>query len=214
MKNSIYITIKTEKLLEGLLFLGPSCGKYLKEDISARQVRASLTLKHITPPFSPHPSTDSRFLISVGCGVALQIDAQLNWVYLWWFRVEGELLILGRDCGNGHELPWVAEKSSIFSLKQVPLSCNTHDSSSFRSSPWPWDESGSRPGGAVLLWSRADSRRSAAPVPKTRRCVSPPKKAETFRQGRPSLTRPILSLAGLLNKDQTRWSLYLAGSAL
>lgn len=56
MKNSIYIIIQTEeKLLEGLLFLGPSCGKYVKEDISVRHVRASLTLKHINPPLSPHP---------------------------------------------------------------------------------------------------------------------------------------------------------------
>ena len=46
---------QSRELLEGLLFLGPSCGKYLKEDISARHARASLTLKHITPPPAPHP---------------------------------------------------------------------------------------------------------------------------------------------------------------
>lgn len=92
-----------------------------------------------------------------------------------------------------------------FLTTRLPLSCNTPDSSSFRSSPWPWDEADGRPGGAVSHWSPPASRRSAAAVPKMRRCVRPPKKAETFRQGRASLTRPILSLAGLLNKDQTRW---------
>lgn len=38
-----------------------------------------------------------------------------------------------------------------------------------------------------------------------RRCVPPPKKAETFRQGRASITQPIVSPSGLLNKDQTHW---------
>ncbi len=71
--------------------------------------------------------------------------------------------------------------------------------------PWPWVEADGRSGDGVLLWSPTASRRSAAAVPKTRRCVPPPKKAETFRQGHTSLIRPILSLAGLLNKDQTCW---------
>lgn len=44
MKNTIYTTIQTdEMLLEGLLFPGPSGGKYLTEDILARHATASPT---------------------------------------------------------------------------------------------------------------------------------------------------------------------------
>lgn len=115
----------------------------------------------------------------------------------------GELLIWGQDCGNGHELPRVAVKIREFLAKAAPV----------EPQHWGWQLiqkfsvalRRSRPGGAVLLWSPPASRRSAAAVPKTRRCVPPPKKAETFRQGCASLTRPVLSLAGLLNKDQTHW---------
>lgn len=92
-----------------------------------------------------------------------------------------------------------------FLTKQLLLSYNTDDSSPFRSSLWPWNEADRRLRSVVLLWSPPASYHSAAALPKTRRCVPPPKKAETFRQGRASLTRPILSLAGLLNKDQTHW---------
>lgn len=77
MKNSIYVIIQTEKLREGL-FMGPSFSKYLKEDISAWHVRASLTLKLLNPPHSPSTTSFSVSYISVGCGVMLQKDAYLQ----------------------------------------------------------------------------------------------------------------------------------------
>lgn len=134
----------------------------------------------------------------------LQIDAhsQPYWVDLGWLS-GGELLIWGQDCGNGHELPRVVVKSGNFSLSgsqwAPTLTIAAH------SEVLCGLEADSRPGDAVLLWSHPASRRPAAAVPKPRWCVPPPKKAETFRQGRTSLTRPVLSLAGLLNKDQTCW---------
>lgn len=100
MKKSIYVVIQTEeKLLEGLLFLRPSGGKYLKEGICTRHARASLTLKHITPPPSPHPSTVPRFigLYHFRCGVASRNDARFRPIGFirddseW----KGELLIRG-----------------------------------------------------------------------------------------------------------------------
>lgn len=81
-----------------------------------------------------------------------------------------------------------------FLTKQLLLSYNTDDSSPFRSSLWPWNEADRRLRSAVLLWSPPASYHSAAAVPKTRRCVPPPKKAETFRQGRASLTGPSCPL--------------------
>lgn len=50
MKNTIYTTVQTDgMLLEELLFPGPSGGKYLTEDISARHATASPTPTHINP---------------------------------------------------------------------------------------------------------------------------------------------------------------------
>lgn len=121
--NSIYIIIQTkEKLLEGLLFLGPSGGKYLKEDISAPHVRVSLTSEHINPPLSPHiffVSYINGLPICVRFGVMLQTDAhsQPNWVYPWWLR-GGEILIWGQNCGNWQELPMVAVKSGNLSQRR------------------------------------------------------------------------------------------------
>lgn len=62
MKNTIYTTIQTDwMLLEGLLFPGPSGGKYLREDISAKPARASPTPTHINLLTSPHGEATSHF---------------------------------------------------------------------------------------------------------------------------------------------------------
>lgn len=87
---------------------------------------ASLTLKHITPPPSPHPSTVPRFngLYHFRCGVASRNDARFRPIGFirddseW----KGELLIRGQDCGNGHELPRVVARIRPLLTKQLPLS--------------------------------------------------------------------------------------------
>lgn len=200
MKNSIYIIIQTEKLLEGLLFMGPSCGKYLKEDISARHVRASLTLKHINPPLSPHPIRCpllSHFC-RMGNYVADRCSLSVLIEFKSWWLIGGKLVTWGQDCGNWQELSMVAIKSENFSLRNRAATLIT--ASSFRSSQKE-QKFGAEARGTVPF--RPPPHALLLAMPKTRRSVPPPKKAETSRQGRTSSTRPILSLAGLLNKDQT-----------
>lgn len=65
-----------------------------------------------------------------------------------------------------------------------------------------------------MMWPPPASRHSAAAVPKTRRSVPPPKKAETFKQECASLSRPILSLCRSAQQRPDSLSVCLTGSAL
>lgn len=197
LRNCIYSVIQTDvELLEGLLFLETSCGKYLKEDISAWHARTLLTLKHITfldcillvlPLWG---AADTHFLRSID--------------FIWWVRLERNWW---QDYGKRHRLPRVPVKIRKFLTKQLLLS-------SFRSSLWPWDEADCRPGDAGLCWAPPVSHHSAVALPKTRRIAPPPKKAETFRQGCASLTRSILFLCRSAQQRPDTPSVYLAWSAL
>lgn len=158
-----------------------------------------------------HSSTASYLncLISVGRHVTLWVDtlSQTYWVYLWLPRMKGNSSFGERTVGMGICSQGWPIQMRQFLTNQIPLS-------SFRISLWPWDEADSRPGGAGLFWSPPASHQSAATVPKTRRCVPPPKKAETFRQGCASLPRPILSLCRSVQQRPDTLSVYLAWSAL
>lgn len=78
--------------------------------------------------------------------------------------------------------------------KQLRLSSTDQEISLFRSSLLQ----------EVLIGSVILQLPVALPLPCQRRAAPHPKKGETSSQGRASLTRPVLSRAGLLNKDQTQ----------
>lgn len=61
MKSTIYITIQTDwMLLEGLLFPGPSGGKYLRGDFS-RGMRGPRRPRRINPAIFPRRGATSNF---------------------------------------------------------------------------------------------------------------------------------------------------------
>lgn len=123
-------------------------------------------------------------------------------------QTEGEFCVWGKDCGNGHWLPRVPIKTRQFLTDRILLSSFRISSVDLR---WSRQQTRRCPG---LFWPAPASHYSQAPVPNTRRCVRPPKKAETFRQGYASLAWPILSLCSSIQQRADTSRVYLAWSAL